>query len=162
LETAEELPMKMWHLSLLLLAFLAVGCRGSSVGDPCTPEQIPPGGFNLEESYLETSSVQCRTRVCMVRGLQGDPTNVFYEAGDSRNTCMLGVDADCHSAEEIEDTVYCTCRCRAPEGSNTPTCNCPGGFECVDVLESGGIGIQGGYCVKVVDEEPPPPDDDAG
>lgn len=122
-------------------------CTVSGVGDPCMPEQIPEGGFVDQETYLETSSVQCRTRVCMVREFAGDPRNVFYGADDPRNTCTLG-DADCHQAAEIEDAVYCSCRCRAPEGSDTPTCDCPDGFICEDVLETGGVGIQGGYCVK--------------
>ena len=134
-------------LGLSLFVFSLAACTTSGVGDPCMPEQIPDDGFNQQESYLETSSVQCRTRVCMVRGLQGDPELVFYAEGDPRNTCTLD-EAGCQRAQEVEDHVYCTCRCRAPEGSNTPTCPCPGGFTCEDVLETGGVGIQGGYCVK--------------
>jgi hypothetical protein len=138
-------------LSLSLVSSLAIsmgGCSTTGVGDPCLPEQIPEGGFVNQETYLETSSVQCRTRVCMVREFAGDPRNVFYEAGDTRNTCTLGSDPDCHTDEQVDAAVYCSCRCRAPAGSNTPTCECPSGFVCEDVLESGGIGIQGGYCVK--------------
>ncbi|MBC7171988.1 MAG: hypothetical protein H5U40_06170 [Polyangiaceae bacterium] len=89
----------------------------------------------------------------MVRELAGDPRKVFYGAGDDRNTCSLNsadpdYDAQCLNASVVEDSVYCSCRCRAPAGSDTPTCDCPSGFVCEDILENGGIGFQGGYCVK--------------
>ncbi len=70
--------MHRWVRGLLVIGLLAfgpaaVGCNAPGVGDPCTPENIPSDGFNGSEAYLETSSVQCRTRVCMVYQLQGDP-----------------------------------------------------------------------------------------
>ncbi len=138
-------PVSSWALPFLAVFMMA--CSSSGVGDPCTPEQIPEGGFKPGESYLETSSVQCRTRVCMVRDFEGDPTRVFYGAGDSRNTCTPDED-DCNTAADVEQAVFCTCRCDAPAGSNTPTCACPSGFECQEILQSGGVGIQGGYCVR--------------
>jgi len=125
----------LWAAALSVLALTAVGCdSGIGVGDPCDPESVPGGGFDPQEVYLETSSVQCRTRVCMVYEIDGLPED----------------------SEENQENVYCTCRCDAPEGSNTPTCNCPGGFTCETILEQGGTGIQGGYCVKVEDVPPPP------
>jgi hypothetical protein len=133
--------------SLPFAALFMVACQSSGVGDPCTPEQIPEGGFRPGESYLETSSVQCRTRVCMVQDFEGDPSKVFYGPGDSRNTCEVDEEG-CNYAAEVEDSVFCTCRCGAPAGSNTPTCECPSGFECAEILQGGGIGIQGSYCVR--------------
>jgi hypothetical protein len=89
----------------------------------------------------------------MVRDFEGDPSRIFYGPGDSRNTCDPtdpDDSADCNRAEDVEQGVFCTCRCDAPAGSNTPTCECPSGFVCQEVLQSGGVGIQGGYCVREV------------
>ncbi|MGB7477836.1 MAG: hypothetical protein WBM26_16570, partial [Polyangiales bacterium] len=93
------------------------------------------------ETYLETSSVQCATRVCLVRGLDGDPNNL------QEDECPRG-EATCVPESEVERTVYCSCRCGAPAGSELPTCGCPGGFICDEVLETGGDGLRGSYCVR--------------
>ena len=64
------LSSTMW----ILAAFsMLAGCTAPGIGDPCIPESIPEGGFVGSEAYLETSSVQCRTRVCMVYQLTGVP-----------------------------------------------------------------------------------------
>ncbi len=93
------------------------------------------------ETYLETSSVQCATRVCLVRGLMGDPNNL------QEDDCPRGEET-CVPASEVERDVYCSCRCGAPAESNVPTCECPGGFICEEVLETGGDGLRGSYCVR--------------
>ena len=132
-------------ISLLWLA--GTGCSSSAVGDPCVPEQVPrsspdqPPGFLAAETYLEISAVQCATRVCLVRNLDGDPTNL------QEDECPRGEDT-CVSTEEVERRVYCSCRCAAPAGSDLPTCSCPDGFLCEEVLETGGDGIRGSYCVR--------------
>jgi len=120
-----------------LTSGLALGCEAPGVGDPCEPEQVPEGGFVPSEAYLETSSVQCRTRVCMVYKLAGDPR----ESCDPSRTV-------CPTDQEVEDRVYCTCRCDAPSDSTATLCECPDGYECTEVLELGGDGIRGSYCVK--------------
>lgn len=135
---ARALQMVLLSSSLLLLL---AGCETGGVGDPCDPESVPEGGFNGAEAYLETSSVQCRTRVCMVYQLDGDPGFLVEDGCDPLTQA-------CPTPGEIDERVYCTCRCRAPAGVNSPTCGCPGGFECVEVLELGGDGIRGSYCVK--------------
>lgn len=127
----------------VLLAPVAVGCEAPGVGDPCDPESIPEGGFNDSEAYLETSSVQCRTRVCLVYKLPGFPNR------DS--TCDPSVvGGSCATPQETEDRVYCTCRCKAPAGATASTCECPDGYTCEEVLDSefAGDGIRGSYCVK--------------
>ncbi|MEM8609608.1 MAG: hypothetical protein AAGF92_21070 [Myxococcota bacterium] len=118
---------------------LGAACSESAVGDPCIPEQVPEGGFLASETYLETSSVQCATRVCLVRDLEGDP-NIPCDENPDEPTCA--------DRNEIEDNVYCSCRCGAPEGSSVPTCGCPGGFTCEEILETGGDGLRGSYCVR--------------
>ena len=47
--------------------------RRPKVGAPCLPEQVPETGFDDREAYIESSSVQCETRVCIVYHLKGDP-----------------------------------------------------------------------------------------
>jgi hypothetical protein len=53
----------------ILLAAVGVlalaACAPTGVGDPCEPEVQPEGGFQPGETVIETSSLQCRTRVCM-------------------------------------------------------------------------------------------------
>ena len=134
-------------MGVLAIALLAAACSDTGVGDACAPEQVPNGGFLASETYLETSSVQCATRVCLVRGLQGDPNNL------QEDDCPLG-EATCVPAEEVAATTYCSCRCGAPAGSGVPTCGCPGGFRCEEVLETGGDGIRGSYCVRDELSEP--------
>ena len=60
-------------MGFVALALFAGACADTGVGDACVPEQVPAGGFLASETYLETSSVQCATRVCLVRELDGDP-----------------------------------------------------------------------------------------
>lgn len=132
----------MGFVAISLLWLAGSGCSNSAVGDPCVPEDVPAGGFLASETYLEKSSVQCTTRVCLVRELQGDPRNLQEDG------CPRGDDATCVSAIEVEEKVYCSCRCGAPAGSGVPTCDCPSGFFCEEVLETGGDGIRGGYCVR--------------
>lgn len=99
--------------STLLASVLLAACTGQPIGDPCIPERVPPGGFVAAETYLETGSVDCETRLCMVRGLDGDP----------RRQCD---DGTCPSETMVRDHVYCTAACAADV-------ECPEGFVCVDV-----------------------------
>lgn len=134
-------------LAMLVVAMLAVACTGSPVGDPCVPESIPPGGFDSQEVYLETSSVQCRTRVCMVYQLEGNPELICEDC----DNC-----ADCLPRAEVNAQVLCTCRCSSTTGdSNIPLCNCGDGFRCLEdgergFVTAGGEGVQGGYCVPCI------------
>lgn len=150
--------MHGWVRNLLFASAVALvtpvvttGCQAPGVGDPCDPESVPEGGFVPSEAYLETSSVQCRTRVCIVYKVNGYPNR----EGDC-NPADLPAGSSCATPQETEDRVYCTCRCDAPSG-NATTCECPDGYKCVDVLDSefAGEGIRGSYCVKsdTVDEE---------
>ncbi|MBN1773140.1 MAG: hypothetical protein JXB32_17875 [Deltaproteobacteria bacterium] len=58
-------------LSAVLAAAALLGlaaCEPTGVGDPCTPEVRPPEGqaWAYGEVSVETRSLQCRTRTCMV------------------------------------------------------------------------------------------------
>ena len=138
-------------VSLCLAAF-ATGCATPAVGDPCLPEQVPEDGFDDSEAYVESSSVQCETRVCIVYHLGGDPREDCPQRAGS--ACMPTDENPCDeeavvcaSPQMVEERVYCTCRC---DSGNTgfAECECPDGFSCVDVLEQGGPGVRGGYCVR--------------
>ena len=137
--------MRFFLISLFLLCSgVLVGCEAPGVGDPCVPESIPEGGFDQDEVYLETSSVQCRTRVCMVYQLGGDPTM-------AEEDCIAAGGSNCAQfaqGTEIDDRVYCTCRCDSPT-QGASTCECPSGFICQPTLdEEAGPGIAGSYCVR--------------
>jgi hypothetical protein len=135
----------------ILLTLSAIGgCAPSPIGDPCVPESIPSAGFDPREIYLETSSVQCRTRVCMVYQLDGNPEDIC-DGVDDTDACV--------SAQALENQVFCTCRCSIPAGveANTPLCNCADGYVCQDNVVSAGegsrAGVAGGYCVPCIRED---------
>ena len=132
----------------VLLGALMSGCPARGIGDPCVPEAIPGDGFVDREIYVETSSVQCRTRTCMVFRLQGNPTQVI-EDGTCPDGSLNCVSRDLDvTVNNSLDRVFCSCRCSAAGGdANTPLCECSDGFHCVDVISAGGAGVQGGYCV---------------
>lgn len=137
-----SLAQSLTVLAVALAALTAAGCQVEAVGDPCTPENVPVDGdgnrgFLDGEAYLETSSVQCRTRVCIVNDLLGDPGKL----------CDVDSSPGCVTQKQIEDSIYCTCRCDGPAGA-ADFCECPEGFACTPVLASGGVGIVGSYCVK--------------
>ena len=127
------------------------GEEAHAVGAPCLPEQVPEAGFDDREAYLETSSLDCETRVCLV----------FHLSGDPRESCQpvdaSGCDPDlepecappvlCADPSEVTDRVYCSCRCDAGD-TGFAECDCPSGFSCIDVLEVGGPSVRGGYCVR--------------
>ncbi len=122
------------------MLLLGMGCEARGIGDPCIPEAIPTGGFVEQEIYVETSSVQCRTRTCLVFRLDGDPSEGCTTNCADPNVPVTSVNS--------ADRVFCSCRCSAAGGDvNTPLCECTEGFHCVDVLTSGGVGVRGGYCV---------------
>jgi len=112
---------------LFCLPLLAAGCVGTSIGDPCLPEVVPEGGFVSNDTYVETSSTSCQTRICLVRGLDGDPS-----PGCTGDRCAPEV--------EVREHVYCTDGCGADS-------DCPDGFRCTEIGESGRL------CVKVTPEE---------
>jgi hypothetical protein len=142
-------------VALLMASLSAVGCTDIGIGDPCIPETIPCAadgtgcGYKASEAYIEASSVQCRSRLCIVYKLDNGTAGAI--PSDPRNLCTGGAkDQDgCLSTNQLLDSVYCTCRC-ASGGvkTNQELCSCDDGFKCVPVLNLGGPGIVGSYCVK--------------
>ncbi len=135
-----------------LLALGAVGCSPSGLGDPCTPEAIPSGGFSPREVYVESGSVQCRTRTCMVYHLNGNPEctpNCRECGGGGSDVCprCTGAPASCVTVgspmlENSDERVFCSCRCSAGGNPSLPLCQCTTGFRCVPDDDPGG-----GHCV---------------
>jgi len=143
-------------LPWLCWAAFAVGCATPAVGDPCLPEQVPINGFDVSETYIESSSVQCETRVCLVDHLDGDPRKdcSTRQGGgtcvpsEQNNQCNDQPDAvKCAAPEEVDERVYCSCRCNS-DNTGFAECECPTGFECAPVLKQGNAGVRGGYCVR--------------
>ena len=146
--------------ALALLGFVVTACSDEGVGDPCIPETIPctdktettdkKCGFNLQESYIESSSVQCRSRLCIVHRLD-NKSNAGQDPADPFKLCEDGEDREDAVAasqnDEIDQSIFCTCRCDGPSTS-IEFCQCPDGFVCDPVLTLGGDGIRGSYCVK--------------
>ncbi len=137
------LGSSMWILAAFVMFS---GCTAPGVGDPCIPESIPEGGFVGSEAYLETSSVQCRTRVCMVYRLDGVP----FGAPGCETAEQVTMNDMCAPIPDSGDRVYCTCRCDAPPESTATLCECPEEFLCTEVIDQpgAGLGIRGSYCVR--------------
>ncbi len=136
-------------LGTFVAAAVLWGCSTPAVGAPCLPEQIPEDGFDEREAYVESSSVQCETRVCLVFKLKGDPRK---ECLTRAPRCPNGPDDTCKeitcaTEADVEEAVYCSCRCDSG-GTGFAECECPSGYSCVEVLEQGGPGVRGSYCVK--------------
>ncbi|MDB4977434.1 MAG: hypothetical protein JWN48_5775 [Myxococcaceae bacterium] len=151
----------MQRSSLIRIAFAlaslgAIACTDEGIGDPCIPETIPCNadgtgcGYKASESYIEASSVQCRSRLCLVykldNGTQGDIPS------DPRVLCTGNAAKDkagCLTDDQLLKSVYCTCRCDSG-GVKTKQelCSCDSGFTCETILNLGGPGIVGKYCVR--------------
>ena len=127
------MPLARSLVALLLAAALAA-CETSNVGAPCLPgrpdaaanePQCAPGAgcFSGSEVYIETTSLQCRTRVCLA-----------YH-WDERS-----------APQERSMRVGCTCRCAGDVDPGT-LCDCPEGYACTTVFETGNPGLRGSYCV---------------
>jgi hypothetical protein len=141
-------------------------CQAAGVGDPCVPEdeyQAFFSGYELTELDLETRSVQCATRVCLVNHFQG---RVSCPYGQS---LANGAPARCHipgtsgpagairvdvrpqlTNRRADDAVYCSCRCDGPDPL-ARYCHCPEGFACTELMRDVGLGsaeLSGSYCIK--------------
>ncbi|HMI92180.1 MAG TPA: hypothetical protein VK509_12480, partial [Polyangiales bacterium] len=108
----------------------------SGVGDPCLTHVVPEAGFDPRAAYIETNTPDCGGGLCIVHNLEGDP----------RKGCIPDAQRRCATTDEVELSVYCTCRCDAPAGY--AQCACPDGFSCVTELSLGGPDVSGGYCVR--------------
>jgi hypothetical protein len=68
------------------IALTAPGCASEGVGDPCTPEQEYQTdflGFDEDVVSVESKSVQCRTRVCLVNHFRGRVSCPYGQGSDA-------------------------------------------------------------------------------
>ncbi len=129
--------MRATVVSILLCAcgITDSGSGPEGVGDPCVPGEIPEGGFQSQEVYVESPSLECRTRVCVSNHYRGDldPDPTF---GDG----IADVDEACGENcgwVGISDRIYCTAACDDDAA-------CPDGFECCPLLPEAGSD----HCVR--------------
>lgn len=138
----------------MALGLSAIGCADEGIGDPCIPETIPcnPDGTNCgyknTESYIEASSVQCRSRLCIVYKIDNGTGGMT--PSDPRTLCTGKNDkSGCLTNSQVLQSVYCTCRCGSGgAATKQELCDCGDGFDCRPVLTLGGPGIVGDYCVR--------------
>lgn len=133
----------MNRFSIILFFFivfaLSYGCEPGGVGDPCDPISCPAPpeddpfawkrcDWDENEIYLESRSLQCRTRVCMVYKITPD-----YQDPNS----------------EGERAPYCTRPC----GTGATYEECPAGYCCMEIVTGGKTAgeSRGYYCVKKSD-----------
>ncbi len=146
----------------------ALGCESGGVGDPCTPEDeyVPSfSGYAPTETNVESRSFQCETRVCLVNHFRGRVSCPYGQTLDA-NGNNIANGGDCHipgstdrvtvdvlpqaTQRQAADAVYCSCRCDGPD-KEARYCECPGGFKCMDLVNTmgqGRAGLNGSYCVK--------------
>jgi hypothetical protein len=111
-------------LIAMVMGLTGMACADTGIGDPCSPARPPPimgadsGYFVEQEIYLETRSLQCRTRVCVV--WHWDEAN---------------------KPEQESARVFCTAKCNQDS-------ECPTGFRCVTAFVAGDPGIRGKYCIR--------------
>jgi hypothetical protein len=136
-------------MGLILMGLAVIACGDEGVGDPCSPETVPTkngtSGFEATESYIESNSVQCRSRLCIVHRLDngtGGPADPRYSCSDPRYSNLT----NCVRPDQLDKSVHCTCKCGGPK--TVDHCKCPSGFVCREILTLGGDGIRGDYCVK--------------
>ncbi|HVJ22126.1 MAG TPA: hypothetical protein VM686_42260 [Polyangiaceae bacterium] len=142
---------------------LSVGCDSGNVGDPCTPDaeySLNFAPFSVREVYLESRSLQCATRLCLVNHFQGRVSCPLGQASsdDPERVCTTPDGAERIEGEvpawdldrSAERSVYCSCRCDGPDPDGR-YCECPSGFECQKLAPEVGFEnreLAGSYCIK--------------
>ena len=157
---------------LVWAAASTAGCESGDVGAPCVPDAEYSAGFapfSLRELYLESSSLECATRLCLVNHFQGRVSCPFGQDGpDDERPCPLPGAHD--ESERVRSfvpawdldrppsrAVYCSCRCAGPD-PNARYCECPSGYECRALVPELGFEnaqLVGSYCIKADTEFEP-------
>jgi hypothetical protein len=128
------------------------------------------GGFDVNEVNVESGSVQCQTRTCLVNHFQGRVSCPYGQseadlalAPNDPRRCRIPGKSGANDADAIgtavkpqrvdrraDDAVYCSCRCDGPD-KNARYCDCPSGFSCTKLIDELGLGsseLTGSYCVR--------------
>jgi hypothetical protein len=121
------------------------------------------------EVNIESRSLQCATRLCLVNHFQGRTTCPYGQTeetitgnGPEEQRCHVPGAVDTASRVTVpvqkqllerraDDAVYCSCRCAGAD-PGARYCQCPSGFACIDLwalAESlGSKELAGSYCIK--------------
>jgi len=167
--SSDKPGVRRW-CALFLLA--CASCRPGGVGDPCIPEdEYSPrfGGFDEREVNVESRSVQCETRTCLVNHFRGRASCPYGQTRDDITAlpatdprrCRIPGSADgvevpvrpqiahrsaaatSHPGDGVVETVYCSCRCADADGARddgTRYCDCPSGYACTPLIDDLGLG----------------------
>ncbi len=162
--------MDKWLTGALALGVMvcAIGCQSGGVGDPCVPEDEydqTTSGRGIDEVGLETRSLQCETRLCLINHFQGrvscpygqtdadlakpDTDPARCRVPDSTDAVTVPVSA-WNTSRPAARAVYCSCRCDGPD-PGARYCECPSGFSCTSLVPDFGFGateLPGSYCVQ--------------
>lgn len=141
--------LRSWPLFVLFAALSLAACeQETDVGAPCTlqaPCTDRACGFGPTETHVDKSSSQCED-ACLVHRLDNG-TGGAVLANPEVLCDAAGQPAGCVTKAQLEDAVYCSCRCNGPKDAKG-FCECPDGFECALVLSSGKP-EDAGYCRKM-------------
>ncbi|MGC4063668.1 MAG: hypothetical protein QM784_03295 [Polyangiaceae bacterium] len=146
----------------------------AAVGDACLPrDEFSPNfsGFAVDEITVETANVDCAAEsFCLVRGFQGrvscpygQDESALSMSTENPQRCYLPRDA--HRAVTVpvspqlkdaraSESVYCSALCADAHGHRADGRryhDCPSGYRCEAILESGLLGgqnLNGSYCVR--------------
>jgi hypothetical protein len=139
-------------------------CESGGVGDPCVPEHEYSAhfsGFSVDEVDVESRSMQCETRLCLVNHFQGRVTCPYGQTDErarndprcfvpgGKEPVTVAVAPQLRERRPV-DSVYCSCRCNGPD-ANARYCDCPTGFACRALIPKFGLGNQelaGSYCIR--------------
>lgn len=156
-----------------VLCLFALGCTPGGVGEPCIPEdehQTAFAGFDEAEVYVESRSLECATRVCLVNHFRGrvscpygqEASALGLPGTDPRRCRVPGASgqdpADVVSvpvpAQLVTRTAAASperagvgikeavyCSCRC-DGPDPSAryCECPDGFVCEKLVDDLGLG----------------------
>jgi hypothetical protein len=117
---------------LALIALAALGCESGGVGDPCTPEDE----FFEDFSGFSLGPTVRHNFPCEIPSFGGYTTVPVEPQLEARSPAV---------------SVYCSCRCGGDD-PNARYCECPSGFECLEIVVSPSdeqqTGLAGSYCVR--------------
>jgi hypothetical protein len=107
------------------LALIPAACSSGGVGDPCVPDEEQDAtfsGFHIDESYIESRSFQCSTRVCLVNHFQGRTSCPLGQAAADIQTCSGPGDKSCASGKSCVVSSNYAIPCTPCDKSTDPMC----------------------------------------
>ena len=118
------------------LAALPAACQSGGVGDPCVPDEETDAtfpGFHIDESYIESRSFQCSTRICLVNHFQGRTSCPLGQAQADVKACSGPGDKSCGGGKGCVVSATYAVPCNPCDKATDPTCKdtgCSDGLTC--------------------------------